>query len=265
MTANSKPRRAPLRWSTAVVLSLVLTACQMPSYAPPAGSSAPSGSSGGASGGGMPPSPSGGSTGGMPSPSGSQGGNGGMPSPSGGQGGSQGGIADDSSGGSSGQSLEDLDQALEDSLEGFDDTVGSQGATGAEIDILSPSGSRGGVQVDSDTPLFEEDGSGTMAEDTMAEGTIAEGNAEIESRAAEGPQSEASESGAADATAVESGALGAASDNSEGGDIVPIPEDIGDGQGDDIVMRQIRNAAMQESDPVLREKLWDEYRRMKNQ
>ena len=264
MTANSKPHRVPLRWSTAVVLSLVLTACQMPSYTPPTGSSAPSGSSGGASGGGMPPSPSGGSTGGMPSPSGSQGGNGGMPSPSGGQGGSQGGIADDSSGGSSGQSLEDLDQALEDSLEGFDDTVGSQGSTGAEIDILSPSGSRGGVQVDSDTPLFEEDGSGTMADDTMAEGTIAEGNAEIESRAAEGPQSEASESGAADATAVESGPLGAASDNSEGGDIVPIPEDIGDGQGDDIVMRQIRNAAMQESDPVLREKLWDEYRRMKN-
>lgn len=257
MTANRIPHRLPLRWGTAVVLSLVLTACQMPSYTPPAGSSAPSGSSGGASGGG--------STGGMPSPSGSQGGSdGGMPSPSGGQGGSQGGIADDSSGGSSGQSLEDLDQALEDSLEGFDDTVGSQGSTGAEIDILSPSGSRGGVQVDSDTPLFEEDGSGTMAEDTMAEGTIAEGNAEIESRAAEGPQSEASESGAADATAVESGPLGAASDNSEGGDIVPIPEDIGDGQGDDIVMRQIRNAAMQESDPVLREKLWDEYRRMKN-
>ncbi|MDG2117117.1 MAG: hypothetical protein P8J80_10800 [Porticoccaceae bacterium] len=252
MTANRIPHRLPLRWSTAVVLSLVLTACQMPSYTPPAGSSAPSGSSGGASGGGIPSSPSGGSTGGMPSPSGSQGG-------------SQGGIADDSSGGSSGQSLEDLDQALEDSLEGFDDTVGSQGATGAEIDILSPSGSRGGVQVDSDTPLFEEDGSGTMAEDTMAEGTMAEGNAEIESRAAEGPQSEASESGAADASAVESGALGAASDNSEGGDIVPIPEDIGDGQGDDIVMRQIRNAAMQESDPVLREKLWDEYRRMKNQ
>ena len=257
MTANRIPHRLPLRWGTAVVLSLVLTACQMPSYTPPAGSSAPSGSSGGASGGG--------STGGMPSPSGSQGGSdGGMPSPSGGQGGSQGGIADDSSGGSSGQSLEDLDQALEDSLEGFDDTVGSQGSTGAEIDILSPSGSRGGVQVDSDTPLFEEDGSGTMADDTMAEGTIAEGNAEIESRAAEGPQSEASESGAADATAVESGPLGAATDNSEGGDIVPIPEDIGDGQGDDIVMRQIRNAAMQESDPVLREKLWDEYRRMKN-
>ena len=46
---------------------------------------------------------------------------------------------------------------------------------------------------------------------------------------------------------------------------IPIPDDIGDGQGDDIVLRQIRDAAMKESDPLLREKLWDEYRRIKNQ
>ena len=38
-----------------------------------------------------------------------------------------------------------------------------------------------------------------------------------------------------------------------------------DGQGDDIVLRQIRDAASKEQDPVLREKLWDEYRRIKNQ
>jgi hypothetical protein len=29
-------------------------------------------------------------------------------------------------------------------------------------------------------------------------------------------------------------------------------------------LRQIRAAATQESDPALREKLWDEYRRIKN-
>ena len=52
------------------------------------------------------------------------------------------------------------------------------------------------------------------------------------------------------------GASGAAS---------PLPDDIGDGQGDNIVERQIREAAMRESDPVLREKLWDEYRRVKGQ
>ena len=42
-----------------------------------------------------------------------------------------------------------------------------------------------------------------------------------------------------------------------------IPTDIGDGANDDVVARQIREAAMNESDPVLREKLWEEYRRYK--
>ena len=48
-------------------------------------------------------------------------------------------------------------------------------------------------------------------------------------------------------------------------EIIPIPDDIDDGQGDDIVLRQIRDAAIKERDPILREKLWDEYRRIKGQ
>jgi hypothetical protein len=42
-----------------------------------------------------------------------------------------------------------------------------------------------------------------------------------------------------------------------------VPSDISDGSDDDIVARQLREAAMQEQDPVLREKLWDEYRKYK--
>lgn len=42
---------------------------------------------------------------------------------------------------------------------------------------------------------------------------------------------------------------------------VPIPDDVGDGANDDVVARQLREAAMNETDPELREKLWDEYRR----
>lgn len=42
-----------------------------------------------------------------------------------------------------------------------------------------------------------------------------------------------------------------------------IPADISDGTDDDIVARQLREAAMQEKDPALREKLWDEYRKYK--
>jgi hypothetical protein len=43
----------------------------------------------------------------------------------------------------------------------------------------------------------------------------------------------------------------------------PVPPDVGDGADDDIIARQLREAAMAETDPELREKLWDEYRRYK--
>ena len=42
-----------------------------------------------------------------------------------------------------------------------------------------------------------------------------------------------------------------------------VPDDIPDGQDDDVVAGQIREAAMNEPDPVLREKLWEEYRQYK--
>jgi len=42
-----------------------------------------------------------------------------------------------------------------------------------------------------------------------------------------------------------------------------IPDDIPDGSDDDVVARQLREAAEMETDPELREKLWEEYRRYK--
>lgn len=41
------------------------------------------------------------------------------------------------------------------------------------------------------------------------------------------------------------------------------PDDIPDGSDDDVVARQLREAAEKETDPELREKLWEEYRRYK--
>jgi len=41
------------------------------------------------------------------------------------------------------------------------------------------------------------------------------------------------------------------------------PADISSGNDDDVVARQIREAALNEADPVLREKLWQEYRKYK--
>ena len=44
------------------------------------------------------------------------------------------------------------------------------------------------------------------------------------------------------------------------GQAFPPPEDIPSGRDDDVVARQLREAAMNEPDPELREALWDEYR-----
>lgn len=58
-------------------------------------------------------------------------------------------------------------------------------------------------------------------------------------------------------------------DNREGdyqnqsGENSNIPPDISDGSDDDIVARQLREAAIAEKDPELRDKLWDEYRKYK--
>ena len=42
-----------------------------------------------------------------------------------------------------------------------------------------------------------------------------------------------------------------------------VPPDLADAKDDDIIARQLREAAMKEQDPELREKLWDEYRKYK--
>ena len=42
---------------------------------------------------------------------------------------------------------------------------------------------------------------------------------------------------------------------------LPVPPDIPKGDDDDVVARQLREAAMMEKDPVLRRKLWNEYRK----
>ena len=43
----------------------------------------------------------------------------------------------------------------------------------------------------------------------------------------------------------------------------PPPKDIPAGDDDDVVARQLREAAMREPDPAVRERLWDEYRKYK--
>lgn len=55
--------------------------------------------------------------------------------------------------------------------------------------------------------------------------------------------------------------VGGGSSNRQDEQTFPPPEDIPSGRDDDIVARQLREAAMREADPELREALWDEYRK----
>ena len=208
-------------------LLVLLNACQMPSYNPislPSGPSGPSGPS-------IPSAPSEGSAG--------------QNSPTS-------GTAE----GSAGESIEDLDRTLDESLEGFDDNMGSTAPSASAIDILSPSGN---TDIQSDTTETQlEDGN---AGDDGAMITENEGLAERASSGMEGQttnpsNSENTQSGRTDSSSSQQG-------QSTGS--TPIPDDIGDGQGDNIVQRQIREAAIKETDPTLRDRLWDEYRKIKNQ
>lgn len=70
-----------------------------------------------------------------------------------------------------------------------------------------------------------------------------------------GPQSEAAPSAAGGGSP---GGPGSANDSQ-----YPVPDDIPSGDDDDVVARQIREAAMKEKDADLREKLWEEYRKYK--
>lgn len=215
-----------------VALSLLLWACQMPTYNStnlPSGSSGPSGPSG--------PSVPSGSGGGLDKSTGGQ------PSiPTGG-------------GEPAGQSIDDLDQTLDQSLEGFDDSMGNNKQTAGDIDILSPTGNSD-LQPDATTPTNETGG-------ITRNDSVVEENDSLAERASEGADTQVSES--ADPSSNSTSDKMTSSQQGETAQSIPIPEDIGDGQGDNIVLRQIREAAMKERDPALRDRLWDEYRKIKNQ
>ena len=228
-SAQQSSRRRLLRLTSLMTIAiLTIGGCTLPEQM---SSSSDGGSSGGGSSGGG--SSGGGSSGGGSSGGGSSGG------------GSAGG----------GVSIDDLDAELDTSLDDFDSRVGGSGGS-PNIDVLDPMGG-GGSTYDSSQAIYEELDSGG---DSVAE------------RAEQGPGGGSSDGAASDGSSAESsgassGGGGAGNGGPDGasGAAAPLPEDIGDGQGDNIVERQIREAAMRESDPVLREKLWDEYRRVKGQ
>jgi len=173
-----------------------------------------------------------------------------------------------------GDSLESLDEQLDDALGDFDSAMGGGGDPGEdEIDILDPmgggsSGSAGKQPVFEEGDLGEGGGSGEDQGIAQRAASGASGSSSGGDSSSGGEQGGSNSSGGGGGSAPQgqTDASGNSGQEDQGNaDIIPIPDDIGDGRQDDIVLRQIREAAMKEKDPVLRERLWDEYRRIKGQ
>jgi hypothetical protein len=93
--------------------------------------------------------------------------------------------------------------------------------------------------------------------ESNAAGSVAIGGSAGGGGGNEGQPQTLPESGAPSAAVVASQQVSTPSARTES---FPPPEDIPSGRDDDVVARQLREAAMNEPDPELREALWDEYR-----
>ncbi len=104
------------------------------------------------------------------------------------------------------------------------------------------------------------DGNGSDGEGDSQDG--AEGDAANQGRNSGGTAGENSETGTMGGQS-QGGAVDSSKGSRDSGDDSDRPADIGDGSDDDVVARQLREAAEKETDPELKAKLWEEYRRYK--
>ncbi len=163
----------------------------------------------------------------------------------GGQAGGQAGMPEGSGNGGGGAQTADeklavLDRSLEDSYGRFEGMIlrerdyvrGKEQARGAELEPMPGEGS-GGEQADGSGYVG---GDGEFREPISGSGS---GNR---------PANPDQRDGEFEQAAV----------------VNQVPSDIPDGSDDDVVARQLREAAIKETDPELRDKLWEEYRKYKN-
>lgn len=165
--------------------------------------------------------------------------------------------------------IDDFDAELDASIAVFDGMILKERAKAEAIEASLGGEQGGGEQGDSsggEGSLFED---GDIYEGLPGYGEFPEspdqgeedGNAQQAGNEGEGSTA-SGDAGSSEAAAEGSVASPSGLETTRRGG---IPEDIESGSDDDIVARQIREAALKEKDPVLREKLWNEYRKYKNQ
>ena len=105
------------------------------------------------------------------------------------------------------------------------------------------------------------DGSeGDGSEGDGSEGEGSEGESEGEGQNSEGSAGDTREGASGQQ---QGGPVDSSSGSTPDGNESDRPSDIPDGSNDDVVARQLREAAENETDPELKAKLWEEYRRYK--
>lgn len=175
--------------------------------------------------------------------------------------------ASTSSARSDGEIIADFDTELDASIADFDGMILDERAKAEAIEASlggDDSGANNG-ELSGDSggngPLFED---GDIYEGLPGYGDFPESadQGDNESNGQQTSNEGASDASHGESTAESSTASPGGPQTTQRGE---IPEDIKGGSDDDIVARQIREAALKEKDPALREKLWDEYRKYKNQ
>jgi len=169
----------------------------------------------------------------------------------------------------------DLDQIFDESLGDFD------GAMEGEREVIAASGGgsakAAGRREQEDADAVADSGQpvGSGNSEVMADSGLdgqmpgAGGSGSMNEPAEPGVQSGSVGSGEAGGQGIGGDGSGETPQDAEGTErdgqkVAKLPEDIpADGSGDDVVGRQIREAAisMQETNPEAAEKLWDEYRK----
>ena len=164
--------------------------------------------------------------------------------------------------GTAGSGTSALDERLEASLEGFEGELAGQMTIlasvspppGSEDELEEGAGSNG---EESDDPPLDQTGDAPGLVLVNDPSMLPPSAGERAARGATATSGTIGEEGLGGAGSRREGSSNSAMVSSR------VPSDIGDGSDDDVVSRQIREAAMNESDPVLREKLWQEYRNYK--
>ena len=148
----------------------------------------------------------------------------------------------------SGERVEGLDRDLDRSLEEIDGILLEEQQRLARESGAAAGGSATGAAASGEGESGDQSGDGAAGNGTAAQTDSTGGSEAMPAGGGETPDG----NGSTDAGG-----------GTEGDDLSRVPPDVGDGSDDDIVARQLREAAMEENDPELRERLWDEYREYK--